>query len=229
MEDFLKVLPEYMNKQAKLNTMLSGECWINGITKKGKKINWFRCIAQELAEAVDCFPWKHWKDVSAEVDIENLKMEMVDVFHFQLSLYSNVENINDMLSKAKIQNDNSVFSEVDSLDTLKLIEGYLTITTHAVNSTLDKEGFNHLMEFMTIQFYRVINSFDFSVEELTSLYDRKNMLNIFRMEHGYQDGTYIKIWNGVEDNSFMELLLKENPDISIEDLKAKLNSVYSEL
>ena len=34
-------------------------------------------------------------------------------------------------------------------------------------------------------------------------YVGKNVLNFFRQDNGYQDGTYVKQWGGVEDNEHL--------------------------
>ena len=31
----------------------------------------------------------------------------------------------------------------------------------------------------------------------------KNVLNFFRQDNGYKDGTYVKTWNGREDNEHL--------------------------
>jgi hypothetical protein len=31
----------------------------------------------------------------------------------------------------------------------------------------------------------------------------KNVLNFFRQDHGYKEGTYIKVWGGREDNEHL--------------------------
>lgn len=41
---------------------------------------------------------------------------------------------------------------------------------------------------------------DDALTEFKRVYDVKNVLNSFRNNNGYKDGTYIKLWNGVEDN-----------------------------
>ena len=44
-------------------------------------------------------------------------------------------------------------------------------------------------------------------------YVGKNVLNLFRQENGYKDGTYKKIWNGEEDNEVLaRLMLDMNSD-----------------
>jgi len=72
--------------QQQLNDATNGENWEEGVTKNGKAINWKRCIYMECAEMVDSFAWKHWKSIAAEPDWDNLQIEVVDVWHFVMSL-----------------------------------------------------------------------------------------------------------------------------------------------
>jgi len=72
--------------QNQLNDATNGEDWTNGMTKNGKSINWRRCIYMECAEMVDSFSWKHWKAIDAEPDWDNHQIEVVDVWHFIMSL-----------------------------------------------------------------------------------------------------------------------------------------------
>ena len=78
-------IKEMMQMQDRLNRATAGESWKWGTASNGKKINWWRCIHMEAAEFINSFPWKHWKDVGAKPDIENAKMELVDIWHFILS------------------------------------------------------------------------------------------------------------------------------------------------
>ena len=48
------------------------------------------------------------------------------------------------------------------------------------------------------------------------IYDVKNVLNTFRNRHGYNDGTYVKMWNGEEDNVVAMRLAKTMRDIDLE-------------
>ena len=72
--------------QASLNEATNGEKWTEGITKNDKIINWKRCIYMECAEMIDSFSWKHWKNIEKEPDWDNLQIEVVDVWHFIMSL-----------------------------------------------------------------------------------------------------------------------------------------------
>jgi hypothetical protein len=62
----------------------------------------------------------------------------------------------------------------------------------------------------------------------TSLFEQyvgKNVLNFFRQDHGYKEGTYIKMWGGREDNEhlvdIMQTLDSSNQDYA--------NSLYQAL
>ena len=72
--------------QNQLNEATNGDKWTQGITKNGKTINWRRCIYMECAEMVDSFSWKHWKSIDKEPDWDNHQIEVVDVWHFIMSL-----------------------------------------------------------------------------------------------------------------------------------------------
>ena len=53
---------------------------------------------------------------------------------------------------------------------------------------------------------RYLNLFCRTADELARAIQRyvgKNVLNVFRQDHGYKAGTYIKIWNGREDNEHL--------------------------
>jgi len=54
--------------------------------EKGKWIlNYTRAMQQELAELVDSVPWKWWAKYQ-EFDEQNARVEVVDLFHFLISL-----------------------------------------------------------------------------------------------------------------------------------------------
>ena len=48
-------------------------------------LNYSRAMSQELAELVDSVPWKWWAKYQ-EFDEQNARVEVVDLFHFLISL-----------------------------------------------------------------------------------------------------------------------------------------------
>ena len=48
-------------------------------------LNYTRAMQQELAELIDSVPWKWWAKYQ-EFDEQNAKVEIIDLFHFLISL-----------------------------------------------------------------------------------------------------------------------------------------------
>jgi dimeric dUTPase (all-alpha-NTP-PPase superfamily) len=48
-------------------------------------LNYTRAMSQELAELIDSFPWKWWAKYQ-KIDEQNARVEVVDLFHFLVSL-----------------------------------------------------------------------------------------------------------------------------------------------
>jgi dimeric dUTPase (all-alpha-NTP-PPase superfamily) len=48
-------------------------------------LNYTRAMQQELAELVDSVPWKWWAKYQ-KFDLQNARVEVVDLFHFLVSL-----------------------------------------------------------------------------------------------------------------------------------------------
>jgi len=65
-----------------------------------------------------------------------------------------------------------------------------------------------------------------NLDTLYTLYVGKNILNRFRQDHGYKEGTYIKIWNGEEDNVTMQKVLEENENVTPNELYKALEAAY---
>ncbi|MGH1438831.1 MAG: dUTP diphosphatase [Cellvibrionaceae bacterium] len=81
-------------------------------------------------------------------------------------------------------------------------------------------------------FIALLEATDMSFDDLYCGYVGKNVLNFFRQDHGYQEGSYKKIWNGKEDNEHLvELVGDLDPsDKQFSDkLYAGLKARYSTL
>ncbi len=90
---FLDNLEEMFKLQKKLNDTTNGENWELGVNKFGKEINWLRCIHMEVSELIESTPWKHWKNINSDADIENIHIELVDIWHFLMSYVLQETNI----------------------------------------------------------------------------------------------------------------------------------------
>ena len=214
--------------QAQLNDATNGEKWTEGVTKNGKTINWRRCIYMECAEMVDSFSWKHWKSINQEPDWDNLQIEVVDVWHFIMSLaienYSNnlrggIEdlalNISQLPSFSTIDKRNNIFGFQDKV--IHKVENIIRLSL--------EEGELKLEE-MFSEFFDLAVMSGLDLETLYRLYVGKNILNQFRQDNGYKDGSYIKVWNGEEDNVVMKRVWEDNGDIKPELLYKELAKAY---
>jgi len=214
--------------QASLNEATNGEKWTDGITKNGKVINWRRCIYMECAEMIDSFSWKHWKNIDQEADWDNLQVEVVDVWHFVMSLaienYSQtlrgqVEdlaiNISESKSFKKIDTQEKLFAPQD--ETIQMIESIMIDTLSRGALDLEK---------LISDFFDLVVMSGLNLDSLYSLYVGKNILNQFRQDNGYKEGSYIKVWAGEEDNVIMKRILEQNSDIKPDELYKELTKLY---
>lgn len=216
--------------QQKLNDATNGLEWEKGVTKQGKKINWLRCIYMESAEMIDSFGWKHWKSIAQPTDYANLQIEIVDVWHFVMSLvleftYKNgAENLEELAERIfktpEYQKLNSeltlAFGDDDLL--MKKIENVMRLSLIPVSPEMIGAI---IEEFFELAHLGALNS-----TQLYRLYVGKNILNQFRQDHGYKEGSYIKIWNGLEDNAVMKSAWEKNPDMTPEELYQALEEAY---
>ena len=56
-------------------------------------------------------------------------------------------------------------------------------------------------------FWSLLQAAGMTPDELFTAYVGKNVLNFFRQDHGYKDGSYRKTWQGREDNEHLAELL----------------------
>ena len=57
--------------------------------------------------------------------------------------------------------------------------------------------------FSPARFWDLMAAVELDFEALYSAYVGKNVLNFFRQDHGYKEGTYVKTWAGREDNEHL--------------------------
>jgi len=75
-----------------MQRILNYKCGVNPTTfEKDDIVKWvekfLRALNQEEAELMDSLPWKHWRPQGAqEFDIQNARVELVDMFHFLMSI-----------------------------------------------------------------------------------------------------------------------------------------------
>ncbi|MCY4095970.1 MAG: dUTP diphosphatase [Gammaproteobacteria bacterium] len=173
-----------------------------------------RAIWIECAELMDHFGWKWWKHQDA--DLDQVKLELVDIWHFGLSalMIQHGDQVVDVIAKeisyANAAHEQWEFREAVEVLTRKALQG----------------------DFSIFAFTATMRALPMSFEDLYSIYVAKNVLNVFRQKNGYKEGTYVKSWAGREDNEHLaELAQSLNIDSStyIADLQHLLAMRYEQV
>ena len=131
-----EMLKQMLTLQQELNDDTNGVGWENGYNKHGKIISWRRCIYMECAELIDSFAWKHWKNIDARPDWDNVSVECVDIWHFVMSLliesYTlkdksmdaliedtvNTHGFKEFCSDAQTQSERDIFSIINNVESI---------------------------------------------------------------------------------------------------------------
>jgi len=218
---------QMLKLQQQLNDATNGKGWENGMTKNGKLIDWKRCAYLECAELIESYPWKHWKNIDADPDYENIKIEAVDIWHFIMS---------QALADYKNKSLGTIEALADKIANLPNFDTFREPTVATEKNNYEQiETVEELMrtllcggstEKLVMQFFDVAIQSGLNLDSLYKLYIGKNVLNQFRQDHGYKEGTYIKLWNGKEDNVTMQQILETHEDITPELLYSKLEETY---
>ena len=135
----------------------------------------------------------------------NIRVELVDIWHFIMSESIRMKDENYANKYLKLKPQGEFNAEV-LIDTLE------KILNLSVASNIDPK-INNIRE-ITDLFFTAISQLDMGIGELYKRYVVKNQLNTFRQQHGYKDGSYIKLWDTVEDNVVAFKIMDENPSIS---------------
>ena len=150
---------------------------------------WYRAIWTECAEMLDHYGWKWWKH--QRPDLEQVKLELVDIMHFAMSDYLLQDDDNAKVAtriEAELRNPSRGGEIREAIEQM-------------AQSTIARRSM-HYSDFASVM---ALIGMDF--DELYRHYVGKNVLNFFRQDHGYKEGTYVKQWDGREDNEHLAELL----------------------
>lgn len=209
---------EMLKLQDKMNSVVNPD-WHNAGYK------WTDAIMVEGVEAIEHYGWKWWK--KQEPNLVQSKMELVDIWHFALSLAIEKSGLGIEDLATEMERGISEFnSKVDVklyketfVDFMREVVGEATVGSFQVGA-----------------FLLAMASIDMSFDELYKQYIAKNCLNIFRQDHGYKTGTYIKDWSEIgygEDNDclvdIMNTDTRQSGVSEFDFLYQKLEEAYSKL
>jgi dimeric dUTPase (all-alpha-NTP-PPase superfamily) len=200
-------LATMLKLQSEMNTKVHAD-W------RQQNFEWYRAIWIECAELLDHYGWKWWKKQTPDVD--QIALELVDIWHFGLSILllsdENVESISDRVISG-------FDGQTGTGDFASDLEQFTAATL--VNKDFDIAGFARLMDGINMDF-----------ETLYVGYVGKNVLNFFRQDNGYQDGSYHKQWGGKEDNEHLVDIVAQLDSASAtfsDELYTQMKAVYQEL
>ena len=171
-----QMLDVMIDKQIKMND-LTFPNWRKEITLD----MWCNAIIAEVGEAMESTGYKWWK--KQEVDLDNLKVEAIDILHFTISANIINDSINDFkewfAEDAKLYRKKSYTHHLQDIAQVSIYDDFMN----------DGQYLRSLFKTLKMDF-----------KDIFIAYMTKNILNEFRQKNGYKNGTYIKIWNGKEDN-----------------------------
>ena len=206
----LTQLTEMLALQDKLNTRVDAD-W----RQRGNR--WTRAIVMEGAEALEHYGWKWWKQQTP--DMPQVHLELVDIWHFILSYaIEHFESPADYIA-------NSIVVTNDKLEFLTGLDVRMNFEKLIAGAAMGEITFS--------VFVALMHQTGLSWDKLYEIYVAKNVLNMFRQDHGYKQGIYIKNWDGKEDNEVLAGLIEIAaydegvPDVAL--LYAQLETIYAYL
>ena len=169
--------------------------------------DYYRAIWVECAEMLDHFGWKWWK--KQEPDINQVKLELVDIWHFALS---------ELIRSGQLKE--SLGEELAKVESVKA-------TPETFRKAIESLAISSLQSrsFQMSDFTNAMRTLPMDLKELFSLYVGKNVLNRFRQDNGYKEGSYRKLWAGREDNEHLIEILES---VSAEP-EQMFNTIYQQL
>jgi hypothetical protein len=157
----------------------------------GQNFAWYRAIWIECGELMEHYGYKWWK--KQEPEMEQVRLEVIDIWHFGLSA---------LLVGGEAP-------EAIAAGIVAELEGY-QYRDQDVRAATEAVAL-HALRHHTLSvplFWDLLHAAELDFATLFQQYVGKNVLNLFRQDHGYKEGSYRKLWQGREDNEHLVELMK---------------------
>ena len=174
-----------LSMQYQMNTRVH-ENWIE------QDFEWYRAVWIECGELMDHVGYKWWKKQVPE--LEQVRLEVVDIWHFGLS--------------ALFESDTSIASLAKQIELDLYHSEPETGDVRLATEALALHSLQH-KDFSVPLFAQLMVACELTFDDLYRHYVGKNVLNFFRQDHGYKDGSYQKLWDGREDNEHLSELIHD--------------------
>jgi hypothetical protein len=203
-----QALVNMLEMQHSMNTRVH-ENWIN------QDFAWYRAAWIECGELIEHYGYKWWK--KQVPDIEQVRLEVIDIWHFGLSALFQGGKTIDQIAEEILAD--LAAHEPNGMEVREATE---ELALHCLQS----KGFS------PSRFWNLMLASGLDFERLYTAYVGKNVLNFFRQDHGYKDGSYVKNWAGREDNEHLSELVAtmdhSSPEFA-EQVYTALTARYREL
>lgn len=200
MSDLTAQFTLMLQMQNRMNTKVHPQ-WID------QGYAYYRALWLECGELIDHYGYKWWKKQTPDMD--QVQLEVVDIWHFGLSMC--LDGRDETIIAAELA-EALAQQSIDSLGVLEATE-VLALQTLATR------------QFDISAFWTLMQACELDAASLYRSYVGKNVLNFFRQDNGYKDGSYRKQWAGREDNEHLVELLAALDD-SADDFE---QAVYAAL
>lgn len=168
-----------LTMQFNMNTRVH-ENWID------QNFEWYRAAWVECGELIDHYGYKWWK--KQQPDLEQVQLEVIDIWHFGLSaLFEQGKSIDQLAAEIAEELTGHQLTEIG------VREATEALALHCLETR----------SFSPSRFWDLMLASGLNFDSLYSAYVGKNVLNFFRQDHGYKEGTYVKNWAGREDNEHL--------------------------
>ncbi len=178
-----QALVNMLAMQHRMNTRVH-ENWVE------QDFEWYRAAWIECGELIEHYGYKWWK--KQVPDIEQVRLEVIDIWHFGLSALfadgKSVDQIADDILADLVGHQPSGLGVREATEELAL-------------HCLQTKGFS------PSRFRDLMTAAGLDFDSLYTAYVGKNVLNFFRQDNGYKDGSYVKNWDGREDNEHLSELV----------------------
>lgn len=184
--------------QKKLEVMLQLQDTMNSkVHPQWREQNyaWFRALWIECAELIDHYGYKWWK--KQEADMQQVQLEVVDIWHFGLSMLIDGREFSAIAKEISDRLENKKDTTAGVIEACEALVSSVIITR----------------QFNVVNFWALLKASDMTFDQLFKQYVGKNVLNLFRQDHGYKEGTYIKNWHGKEDNECLSEILNQQQTV----------------
>ncbi len=197
-----QALINMLTMQDRMNTRVHPE-WV------AQDFAWYRAAWIECGELIDHYGFKWWK--KQEPDMEQVRLEVIDIWHFGLSaLFDQEKTIEEIATGIETELATHTFSGL----------GVREATEALALDCLQRKSFSPSL------FRDLMYAAELDFDELYRSYIGKNVLNFFRQDHGYKEGTYSKTWQGREDNEHL-VELQAELDATAPDFADKVYAALS--